>query len=176
MARKQFNYILAAAQVTIQRLAYADPDAEATVAEEKTFDVAAIPETLANGEGEVSLAAYGLSQILQDRVSSLDADEKLEGMDKVFEQLQAGEFKAKRASSGGGKKPTIDSYFAEGLARFLQAQGKDVDANTAVAILQSKSADERKALRQHEDIKAYIEKAKADAAEAAGQIDLESLL
>lgn len=176
MARKQFNYILAANSVTVQRLAYADVDAPATVAEETTFELDNIPAELQNGEGVVSLAAYGLSQILQDRVSSLESEEKLEGMSKVFEQLQAGEFKAKRASTGGSKKPQIDSYFAAGLAAFLQSQGKDVDANTAVVLLQSKSAEERKALRAHPDVKAFIEKAKADAAEAASQIDIDSLL
>ncbi len=176
MARKQFNFIVSATAVTVQRLTYADPDAPAEVAEEKVFNVADVPATLINGEHEISLAGYGLSQVLQDRVSSLDADEKLEGMDKVFANLVDGKWKEVRQSTGGSKKASIDPFFAKGFSMFLQSQGKDVTAEQATVILQGLDADQRKAFRAHEDIKAFIEKAKEEANAAVEGLDLTALL
>lgn len=176
MARKSFNFVVSATAVTVQRLTYADPDAPAVVAEEKTFNVGDVPAELANGEGVVSLAAYGLSQVLQDRVSSCDADEKLEAMDKVFGNLLEGKWKEARQSTGGTKKASIDPFFAKGFSMFLQSQGKDVSAEQATIILQGLDADQRKAFRTHEDIKVFIEKAKEEATASVADLDLSSLL
>lgn len=176
MARKQFNFVLTPTTVTAQKLAYEDADAPATVAAEKTFEVSGLPEVFGEGENAVSLLAYGLSQFLQDRTSSVPGEEKLEKMEEIFAALAEGQWKATRVSSGGTRKASIDPFFAEGFAKFLQSKGKDVDTNTATVLLQDMDADQRKALRAHADVKAFVEQAKESAASAASEIDLESLL
>lgn len=177
MARKQFNFIVGVGTVTVQRLTYTDPDAPAVVAEEKVFSVTDVPAELANGEGTISLAGYGLSQVLQDRVSSLDTDEKMEAMEKVFENLRDGKWKEVRMSTGGSvKKAAIDPFFAKGFSMFLQSQGKDVSAEQATIILQGLDADQRKAFRAHDSIKAFIEQARQEASDSIQDIDLAALL
>lgn len=177
MARKQFNFVLSASAIIVQQLAYADQDAEATVADEKSFEVADIPAELQNGENTVvSLAAYGLSQILQDRSSSVAQADKLERMTEVFDTLKGGQWKEQRASSGGTRKASIDVYFASGFSKFLESKGKVVDTVTATTLLQGMSADERKALRASDQIKPFIEQARDAAETAASDIDLTDLL
>lgn len=176
MARKQFNYILAADTVTVQRLEYPEIDGDAVVAEELTFGTADVPATIVNGEGEVSLASYGLSQILQDRVSSVAGDGKLAKMQEVMDMLKEGKWKESRATGTGERKATIDSFFATGFALFLQSKGKDVDANAATVLLQGMEAEERKALRAHDGIKPFIQKAKDQANATADSLDLAELL
>lgn len=177
MARKSFNFIVTALSVTIQKLAYADPDADATVAEERSFAVADIPSELLNGESQTSLAAYGLSQVLQDRCSSVPTEDKFEQMEKTFATLVDGKWKEARVSTTGGvKKPTIDPFFASGFSLFLQSKGKAVDANTATLLLQNMDAEQRKALRNHDEVKVHVDAAKEAATTAAGDLDLDSLL
>lgn len=155
---------------------------------EKVWDLSQIADELQDGDNLSSLKAYGLSSILQDRCSDVTdaklsehasstleiAEARAEAYEVFYEMLKGGSMKQTRAS--GGKSATVDSYFAEGFARFLQAEGKDVDATTAATILNSRSADERKALRKHEKIAGFIAEAKREASEAAKGIDLESLL
>lgn len=155
---------------------------------ERMFKLDEIPDQLEDGEGLSSLKAYGLSSILQDRCSDMTdsklaphatstkelADMRSEAYDDVFQVLASGKMRKERAS--GGKASTVDSYFAEGFARFLQSQGKEVDATTASTILNSRNAEERKALRKHEKIAGFIAEAKREASEAAKGIDLDSLL
>ena len=177
MARKQFNFIVTALSVTIQRLSYKDVDADAEVAESKIFAVSDVPGELVNGDAMTSLAAYGLSQVLQDRCSSVVTDDKFEQMDKTFATLLEGKWKDARASTTGGvKKATIDPFFAAGFSDYLISKGKQVDANTAVIILQGMEADKRKALRNHEEIKSFVDAAKEKASTAVDELDLESLL
>lgn len=179
MARKQMDYQITADTVTVNRLDYPNgPDGEPVVAETVTFAVGDVPAELkVNEEQFASLAAYGLSQLLQDRVSSVQGSEaKLAAMHDVFELLKNGEWKAVRASSAGERKVTIAAEFAEGFARFVQSKGKDMDAATATAFLQSKSNEERKALRAHPEVKAFIQAVKDEAVAKAGELDLGDLL
>ena len=172
--RKSFNYKPGKDDVVIERLAYEGE--EVTVAETVVFTIGDIPEELQDGDGVKTLASYGLSQILQDRTSALDADDRLDAMKAVYEQLKEGVFKARRESTAGPRKASIDPYLAAGFAAYLQSQGKDVTPEAATAILQTKmDAEGRKAIRQHEDIKPFIEKAKQDAEAAADSFDLDSL-
>ncbi|ATB52686.1 hypothetical protein PVS_50 [Vibrio phage vB_VspS_VS-ABTNL-3] len=175
MARKGFNFIVTSGLVTVQRLAYADADSPAEVVDTLEFSVEDVPAELQNGEAVTSLAAYGLSQVLQDRCSSVQADEKFAQMQKTFESLQEGKWKETRVSTGGAKKASIDPFFAAGFAAFCVENGKDVDANTATILLQGMDADKRKALRQHDDIKSHIEAAKAAAAAKVEDFDVDSL-
>lgn len=172
--RKQFNYVVDAESVTVQRLGYEGE--EVKVLEQEVFVIADIPASLVAGEGTMSLAAYGLSQILQDRTSSIkDSEERFGAMPDVFELLKSGEWKAARESTAGPRKAAIDSFFAKGFAMYLESQGKDVTPEAAVVVLQDMTAEQRKAVRSHEAIAGFIKKAKEDAAAAAAEIDVESL-
>lgn len=175
MARKGFNYIVTPTAVIVQRLAYADADAAAEVTDTLEFAVGEVPVELQNGEAVTSLAAYGLSQVLQDRCSSVAADDKFEQMTKTFEALKEGKWKEVRVSTGGAKKASIDPFFAAGFAAFCVQSGKDIDANTATILLQNMDADKRKALRTHDAIKALIEAAKESAAAKVDEFDVDSL-
>lgn len=181
--RKAMDYTITPDSVIVSRLHYPDgDDGAAAVAEQVTFNVADVPAQLhVSGEGEeatyASLAAYGLSQLLQDRVSSVDgAESKLEKMHEVFELIKEGKWKAVRASVAGERKTAIPSEVAEGFARYVQSLGKDMDAATATVWLQSKTAEERKAIRQKDEVKAFIQQVKDEAAAKAEDLDLEDLL
>lgn len=180
MAKKLLNYSITATSVVIERLDYPNgEDGEAVVGRTETFDVSAIPEELKSGEDVVaSLAAYGLSQILQDRVSSVTGggDAKLDKMMEVYELLKAGEWKAQRVSNPSERKVAIAADFAEGFARFIQSQGKEMDAATASAYLQALSNEERKALRAHDKVKPFIQAVRDEASAKAADIDLSDLL
>lgn len=183
MARKTMDYSITAGSVNVSRLDYPDgPDGDAVVAETVSFAVADVPAELhVSGEGDdavmASLAAYGLSQLLQDRVSSVTgAAEKLVKMQEVFELLKEGKWKAVRAGGSGERKASIPADFAEAFARYIQSKGKDMDAATATAYLQAQTAEARKALRAHEDIAAFIKQVKDEAASKAADLDLDDLL
>lgn len=176
MARKSFNFVVTAETVTVQRLQYADLDSPATVAEEKSFEVADIPAELANGEAVISLAAYGLSQVLQDRASSVGTEDKLEQMAKTFANLGNGLWKEARASSGRNVKASIDTFFAAGFSAYLGSKGKDVSPQACTLLLQGYEAEQRKGLRNHPEIKVFIEQAKEAATASVADLDLASLL
>lgn len=151
------------------------------------FELESIPEELADGDNPVkTLAAYGLSRLLQDRCSDY-TDKRLEGdglsvqevadtrvaaYQAVYEVLAEGQFRARRESKG--KQPAVDTFFAQALCDFLKEQGKDMDINTATVYLQSRNNEERKALRSK--LQAHINKAREAAREAASNLDLDELL
>ena len=155
----------------------------------KTFDVDALPIELADGDMIRTLAAYGLSSLMQDRCSSLNdkalaeagvvtnadaANHRLEGYSDVYAILKDGLFKAARAA--GNKAAAVDVFFATGFSNYLHSQGKNVDIATATTLLQGMDADQRKALRSDERIAPCIAQARKDAAQAASEIDLSDLL
>lgn len=151
------------------------------------FELESIPEELADGDNPVkTLAAYGLSRLLQDRCSDY-TDKRLEGdglsvqevadtrvaaYQAVYEVLVEGQFRARRESKG--KQAAVDTFFAQALCDFLKEQGKDMDINTATVYLQSRNNEERKALRSK--LQAHINKAREAAREAASNLDLDELL
>lgn len=175
--------------VTLEVFDAADKD-KLVLLETAVFDLGDVPATLEDGDSPLkSLAAYGLSRIMQDRCSDftdktlggmgLDAKgaaiERVGAYTAVYEVLKSGQYRARRAS-GGSKGATVDSFFAEGFARFLQANGKDVDANTATIILQGMGKDERASIRKHEQVAKHVQAVRAEATQAAGDIDLSALL
>ena len=176
MARKKFNFLVTTLAVIVQKLAYADPDAPATVESEAEFLLEELPAVFTAGEKEIALQAYGLSQFLQDRTTSFSQDEKLGKMAEVFANLKEGKWREERASSAGPRKASIDVYFATGFSLFLASKGKDIDVATATSLLQDMEADQRKALRADDRIKPFVEKAKEDATAAASELDLADLL
>ena len=178
MAKKDLRYITLANSVLVQHLTYPNgQDGEAVVADTVEFKVDDVPAKYAVGESEVSLVAYGLSQLLQDRASSVQgAENKLEKMKETFARLQEGEWKAQRESTGGERKPNIPADFAQAFARFYTEKGRAMDAVQATAILQGRTAEERKAIRENEQIKALIAQVRAESNSAAMDFDLDGLI
>lgn len=151
------------------------------------FDVSAVPAELNDGDNATkSLAAYGLSRLMQDRCSDY-TDGKLEqmGLDSqeaanarlgaykaVYELVQSGEFRARRESAG--KQASVDTYFAQALVDYLAENDKEMTITTATAYLQSLTTDERKALRGK--LQSYINAARTAAREAVAGLDLGDLM
>lgn len=157
---------------------------------ERVFDAGAIPASLVDGDTMKSLAAYGLSQLLQDRASQMADNvqrkeglaDTLEGMaanrvdswDDTYSLLVGGNWsqpRARKAGNGG-----VDTFFASGFAAFLCEQGKDVTVTTATAILEGLSKEERAKLRKDERIAAHVMEARKAAREAADSFDLGDVL
>lgn len=137
---------------------------------EKTFEVADIPEALTDGElGEKSLAAYGLSQLLQDRAKA-SGEDKIPAMEEVFELLKSGQWRVRREGSASGKV-TIDPYFAAAVA-----QMKGISVLEATNALKGISTENRKAIRGLEAVSDIIKALKEKAAETAGENLLDDLL
>ncbi len=181
-------FTLTATEVTMQIMDVTNPDNQKELASH-VFDVSAVPSELEDGDNPIkSLAAYGLSRLMQDRCSDLTdgkladvatstaeiASARLEGYQAVYDLVLSGQFRARRASTKAGA--TVDSFFAAGFASFLAANGKDVTAEQATIILQGMTAEQRKALRADERIKPHIEEAKRAAREAVEGLDLSALL
>lgn len=151
------------------------------------WDVADIPTELMDGDTVKTLAAYGFASLIQDRCSQYTdkmlgescksanevANARLDAYIAIFDLLCTGQFTAKRA--GGGRAAGVDVFFATGFMNFLKANGKNVDAATATAILQGMTEDQRKALRADSRILPHITEARQAAKDAAGSIDLTDL-
>lgn len=154
------------------------------------FDVNAIPAELEDGDNPVkSLAAYGLSRLMQDRCSDYTdgklaefarsvqemADARIEAYKAVYDVLAEGQFRARKAASAKAGS-AVDTFFASGFSKFLCEAGKPVTIEQATAILQGLGNDERKALRADARIKGYIDEARREAREAVKDIDIAALL
>lgn len=174
--RKGFNFICTATAVTVQKLGYADMDSPAHIEQETSFQVSDLPAEFTQGEGLISLAAYGLSQLLQDRTSSVDSGDKLEKMAEIFETLKDGKWRETRESTAQPRKAAVDVYFASGFSMFLQSVGKNVDVGAATAILQDMTPEQRKALKADERVAPFIKQAQEAARAAAEGFDLNALL
>lgn len=181
-------FTLTADSVSMQIMDVTNPDNAKELASH-VFDLTGIPTELEDGDNPTkSLAAYGLSRLMQDRCSDLTdgkladiatstgeiATARLEGYQAVYDLVLSGQFRARRATAKAGA--TVDSFFAAGFAAFLQKNGKEVTAEQATVILQGMSADERKAIRAHAEVKASIEEAKKNARDAVKDLDLGALL
>lgn len=86
------------------------------------FDAAEVPSLLKNGDAEISLAAYGLSKLLQDRTSQEKGSaDKLTLMGEYFnEYFINGLWKrpaAERAPVATGSRRKITASLAEAIAR-----------------------------------------------------------
>lgn len=152
------------------------------------FDVTAVPELLNDGDNPAkSLAAYGLSRLMQDRSSDFTdgklnelgvsikeaAQARIDAYMATYELVKSGEFKA-RKEAGAGKAAAVDSFFAQALVDILKEGGKDMDINTATIYLQQRSAEERKELRAK--LQPQINAARERARKAADDLDLSDLL
>jgi orotidine-5'-phosphate decarboxylase len=181
-------FTLTSDSVEMKVMDVTNPDEHKELAKHE-FDVTAIPVILEDGEqASKSLAAYGLSRLMQDRCSDFTdsklgdvcataaevAKARLEAYQAVFDTLAGGQFRARRATSKAGA--SVDAFFASGFAAFCKANGKDVTPEQATVILQGMSGEQRKALRADDRIKPFIAEAREAARTAVDGLDLESLL
>ena len=104
------------------------------------------------------VAVYGLGKVLQDRNSQVDADGKLDAMNKTYAALSGGQWKAER---------TVGARF---LPPVIEAIGKRKGCSVAAAQAAYRALDEaqRQVLRENlaEDI-AAIEQARKEASEVS---------
>lgn len=181
-------FTLTETTVTMQVMDVTNPD-EAKELESHTFDVGTVPATLEDGDNPTkSLAAYGLSRLMQDRCSDYTdskladicssakevAKARLEAYQGVYDVVMSGQFRARRATAKAGA--SVDVFFARGFADFCQENGKEVTGEQATIILQGMTAEQRKALRADERIKPFIQKARDAARAAVSDLDLGELL
>ena len=170
MSKVRMNFELTTETVTVQRVR--DTDEGREVLESHEFPIADIPAVLEDGDlAPKSLAAYGLSKLLQDRTSNEGPEGKIAAMQAVFATLAEGKYRVRKEPTGGGKRVSIDTFFAMAVAEFLTEQsGKSVDIGTATLFLERHSAEDRKALKAHDAIGPRIEELKAKAAEEADSL------
>lgn len=160
---KKLTYTLSADVVTANLVDKVDDTV--TLIESVEFKVADFPEVFKDGDNpEKSLASYGLSKLLQDRTSSIDAEGKLEAMNAAAEMLMKGEWR-QRKEGGGAKKAAIDPLFAMAIAEI-----KNVSVATATIALQEMEAEQRKAVRQLEPVKDRIAAIREKAEGEAGDL------
>jgi hypothetical protein len=123
------------------------PDAE--VIESQEFSVAGIPNVLVDGDGETSLAAYGLWKMLGERVSELSASEKITAMAAIVDKLQQGIWREKSEKSE--RAASIDPIFAQAISEL-----KGWSLAQATKTLQALDAQQRKALKTSDKVRAKI--------------------
>lgn len=155
---------------------------EADVLKQAEFDSAQWPVAFVAGESTKTLAAYGLSKLLQDRTSQEkeSPQAKFEAMlaeaarlttpdaDGVYFWREA----ATRGATGSRGTRAIDSLLAQAIANL-----KSVSVLDASAALKAMDKDKLDALRSNAAVAAELErlKAEAKAADASG-VDLSDLL
>lgn len=166
LTKLRFKFDLTAAEVSAKLIRQSEDTAgntEETVVDSRLFSIADYPAELNDGDTVKSLAAYGLSKILQDRASSIDAEDKLEAMDTISEMLKSGEWRERKAPAA--PKATIAPIFAEAVQRLYKNRGQELSLTQVTQALASKSVEERKAIKQLPDIVAIIDELKREAAE-----------
>jgi hypothetical protein len=137
------------------------------VLREKLFAVADVPAELADGEKVKSLAAYGLTKLLQDRTSQLtDPLEKFGAMEEAFANFfTQGLWKA--PSQGGSRKAAVDPFFAQAVADL-----KGWSITQAVATIQALDKDQRATLREAEKVQEAMKALRSE----AGEVDVDELM
>lgn len=153
------------------------------------FVVSDVPAELEDGENSMkSLAAYGLSRLLQDRNSSVtDSGEvaqacstveelaaaRMEAYKGTYETVLAGMFREKRASGTGAKAAAVCPFFAQAFVELAAKKGKELTVEVATMILQKLSKEERKAMRTA--LVGRINELKAAATQQASDFDISDL-
>ena len=144
-----------------------------------------------NKEGEyMSLAAYGLSRLMQDRCSSFTdggasgyiasgfteeeaALDRIEEYQKVYDLIASGRFNVERETAG--KKKTISPSILRAFKNYCVANDKQITDLQAQTILGALEADKlepiKEMLKQEGYIKAALEELKTEREEAKGELD-----
>lgn len=146
-------------------------DENKEILQTKEFAVDEIPAVLKNGDEDVSLGAYGLAKLLQDRTSQeKGAEAKLDSMVKYFEEFfTQGLWKkpaAERSTSSGSRRK-IGASLAEAVARL---QG--ITAIQAEAALKDLTKEQFDGLVAHERVVAMVKEVEAEAGDTVELGDL----
>lgn len=138
---------------------------DAKVLDEQRFAVAEVPAQLETNDEPKSLAAYGLSKVLQERPSGIKgASEKLAAMRDAFAVLCKGKWREYReGSGGGGRGPKLDAIFVQAVA-----DEKKVKVPQAEAALRKMDKATIKQIRNLPSIQKRMDKLR----EGAGEVDL----
>lgn len=140
-------------------------DEDKKVLQEERFNVADVPAELTTNDEPKSLAAYGLSKVLQERPSQIKGSaEKLAAMRESFEVLKGGKWREYK-EGGGSRGPKLDAIFVQAVA-----DEKKVKVPQAEAALRKMDKDTIKQIRNLPAIQARMEKLRASAEE--GDVDL----
>lgn len=135
------------------------------------FAVSDIPAELKNGEEVVSLAAYGLAKLLQDRTSQdKGAKEKLESMQGYFNEFfTKGLWKkpAAERTAATGSRRKIGASLAEAVARL---QG--ITAIQAEAALKALTKEQFDGLVKNQRVVDMVSEVEAEAGEGVELGDL----
>lgn len=106
-----------------------------------------------------ALAVHGMNAKIGDAAASKEVD-AFEAMNGVVAQLKSGEFNARSGGEGGTKTTQL----AQALAVVTETSMEDVQAKLA-----EMSDEQKKELKAHPQIKAAVEKIKADKAKEAAK-------
>jgi len=164
----KLNYTVAVAAVTVA-LTHKDGD-EVVTDVSQDFSLDGLPESFGEGDNQRSLAAYGLSSLLQDRTSGIkDPKERIEKMGELMEQLKAGIWRSVKAA--GERKTKIGADLVEAVKRYLASTKVTVTTEQVAAKLESMTKEQRKAMAGHPSVAAFRAIYKAELAKAQQKED-----
>ena len=154
----------------------------ADVVQEMVVNANDFPAEFAATDGAKTLAGYGLMKLLQDRTSQLSESvtAKFEGMVKEAERLCAVDEQGvvqwrnastRAAGTGAGRAKKVDSFLAAAVAEL-----KGISLPDAISAVQGLDAESVKKLAANEKVVAIVERMKAEAKPATGQMDLSDML
>lgn len=150
------------------------------------LSLAEVPDELTNGEApNMSLAAYGLLKLVQDRNSALSEKAlgemgltgreaqyaRIDAFQETYELLKSGLWRA--ASTNVGKSASIDPIFAAAVAEL-----KGCTIVQATTALKAADKDSRLAIRNLPAVKAIMERMRNEAKDTSEDsgLDLSDLL
>lgn len=169
MSTTRIKYVLSSKQINIQAITKEDGK-DPVMTKEEIFSLDGVKEELINGETFVSLAAYGLSQILQDRTSDLTPKngispaERIDAMVGIFnDTIKEGYFKKPTKKAAATR---IDIALIEAIAEL-----KEVSITAAETALKGKSKEERDGIAALPQVATIIARIRDEAA----QVDLSDL-
>lgn len=170
MSTTRIKYILSSNQVNVQAV-QKEEGKDPVVTKEEIFSIDGLQEKLINGDGFVSLAAYGLSQLLQDRTSDLTPKNGVTPHDRIgamadfFEDtIKEGFFRKPSVRKAAGAR--IDMALIEAVAEV-----KGVSITAAEEALKEKTKEEQAGIAAIPRIAEIISRIK----EEAGSVDLSDL-
>jgi len=127
----------------------------------KEYSVEGLPEDSVN-----FVTAYGLSKLLQDRVSQVDAEDKLEAMDEVFTNLIEGKLKKDRVVGA-----PIVSVFVEALARVKHCTIPEVQK-----AMKDLSDEQKDTLKKNPQVVELMAKIKLERESSEAEVSFDDLI
>lgn len=162
-----------AANVVVDLVSRANEDVPFDIEETFSFPVDPVAGPLEMSDGIMSIAAYGLMKLIQDRTSSLTKKalsemglegreaqlERVKGFKEVYELFESGKWNVRKPSA---KKDSISNYLVEAIAEL-----KGITSLQARAALQGLTKEQREPMAELPQVKAIIDRLKAEAKEAS---------